>query len=99
MRGGLSVGVQAGRCALFFYLRCQRDRSGMTEYKYTFSKGAITYTLTITRDEGGYSGKYTCPICKTTTEVDRVHTSQQEAVIKLQGVVYAQHHAPIHVVG
>ena len=71
----------------------------MTEYLYTFTKGAVTYHLTITRDEGGYRGRYTCPICKTTTEVDRQYLSQQEAVLKLQAVVYAQHHAPIHVIG
>ena len=61
----------------------------MTEYQYTFTKGQISYTLSIAREEGRYRGKYTCPVCETTIPVDREFACQQDAVMRLQIVIYA----------
>ena len=71
----------------------------MIEHQYDFKRGNVGYTLTVTREEQGHRGRYFCHACNVTIEVNRWYASEREASARLQAVAYAEHHAPVHIIG
>jgi len=70
----------------------------MTEYRYTYRRGAVDYELKAIYEDGHYRGSWTCPVCNVTCESPREFASDAEAIGRLQGIVLADHHLPVHVI-
>ena len=69
----------------------------MTEYRYNYRRGEVDYLLRAVFDGGRYKGSWTCPVCKVTKEPPREFAGESDAIGRLQALVLADHHLPVHV--